>query len=155
MASIRFSATISIDAPTTAVWATATDWEAHSRWVPLTRVSVTHDAGGLGTRFVGRTALGSIGFDDPMTVTYWQPPADAGHSGSCTVTKTGRLLTGTAGFTVTPVGEQRCSLTWFEDVDARPRWLTAPFGRLIAPLASRGLAQTLRKLAADARAVSS
>ena len=88
-------------------------------------------------------------FDDPMTVTLWQPPAGPPDDAACTVTKTGRLLTGTAGFTITAHGEGACTLEWFEDVDIAPRWLTAPLGRVIAALAAPGLHRTLGKLAAD------
>ena len=63
MATVRFAAEVDVHAPIEIVWETATHWPSHSRWVPLTKVTVLEDAGGLGTRFVGRTALGPFGFD--------------------------------------------------------------------------------------------
>lgn len=111
-----------IDAPAERVWALITDWPAHGRWMPLTEVGIDPDSpadAGLGTRFTGRTGLGPVGFDDPMTVTDWQPPAEGG-AGRCRVVKRGRWLTGWAEIEVRPeAGGSR--LSWLEDV--RPRWL--------------------------------
>jgi carbon monoxide dehydrogenase subunit G len=85
-----------------------------------------------------------------MTVTTWQPPASGATTAHCEVTKTGRVLTGTAGFTLTALDENSTRVDWFEDVDVAPAWLTRPFARLVAAISAAGLKQSLRKLAADA-----
>jgi carbon monoxide dehydrogenase subunit G len=131
-----------------AVWALLTDWAAHSRWVPATTVTVLEDAGGVGTRFVGRSHAGPLGFDDPMTVTEYEPPSDAG-PGRCGIRKTGRIVTGTAGFTVTATGADTCCVLWWEDVAITPVALTRWVGPLVARVGSRAFARVLRTAAAD------
>jgi hypothetical protein len=115
MARIRVRREIAAPAPR--VWALLTDWPAHGRWVALTRVRTTSARpDGVGATFVGRTGIGPLGFDDPMTVTAWQPPTPTG-TGVCTVLKTGRVVLGSATFLVEPVGASGCVLTWTEDVE--------------------------------------
>jgi hypothetical protein len=129
-------------------WQLVTDWPAHGRWIPLTTVSIDSDSpvpAGLGCRFTGRTGFGPIGFDDPMTVTRWQPPTDqtAGH---CRVVKRGRWLTGWAEIEVRPI-EAGCRLVWTEDV--RPRWTPRAADPLVARLGSVLFDRTLRQLARE------
>lgn len=50
-------------------WLRVTDWPAHGRFVPLTKVTRTPDG------FVARTGVGRLGFDDPMDVTTWHEPS--------------------------------------------------------------------------------
>lgn len=129
-------------------WDAVTHWPAHGRHVPLTRVEVTQDAGGLGDVFVGRTGLGRLAFDDPMRVTFWQPPTPDG-PGRCVITKLGRVVGGHASIEVRAVGDSS-QVRWTEEVEIGPRWLQ----RLGAPLVSRAGAlvfgRTLRRLLADA-----
>jgi len=135
----RFVASVDVAAPAGDVWRLMTDWPAHGRWVPLTRVSVlTPLAGGVGARFVGRSSLAVVGldvlgFDDPMQVTAWQPP-DGSQPGRCEVRKLGRVVTGTAAFDVVTLppqdGRPLTRVVWEEDIEIAPRALT----RLIAPL---------------------
>jgi len=78
-----------------------TDWRRHR--VPLTRITVT-DVG-----FTARTAVGPLGFDDPMEVTLWDPPRRV------VLRKLGRVITGEA--TIEVVAEGTGSVvTWDEDV---------------------------------------
>ena len=106
-----------VDASAHQVWATLTDWPSHGRWVPLTRVRTTSARpDGVGASFVGRTAVGPVGFDDPMTVTLWQPPT-ATEPGRCAVRKSGRVVLGEASFVVEPVSPRRCAVTWVEDIE--------------------------------------
>ena len=151
--SLTVRAAVPVAAPMATVWSIAVNWEAHSRWVPLTTVTVVQDCGGLGTRFVGRTGVGPLAFDDPMTVTVWQPPHLGSAVSTCTVTKTGRVVTGTAGFTVTETSSTTCQLEWFEDIDIRPIALVRLMAPVLRPLARAGLRQTLHKLAQDAEAI--
>lgn len=137
----RFTAAVDVAAPVGDVWARMTDWPAHGRWVPLTRVRVlTPLAQGVGARFVGRSSLAvlgldAIGFDDPMEVTLWQPP-DATRPGRCVVRKLGRVVTGTAAFDVVEQpprgGRPLTRVEWQEEIEVAPKALT----RLIAPLVS-------------------
>jgi len=146
MALVR--STARLDAPTDRVWALVTDWPAHGRWIPLTRVTVDPDSPvhtGLGTRFTGRTALGRVGFDDPMTVTEWQPPS-AGRPGRCRVVKRGRWLTGSAEIEVQPDGTG-CRLSWTEDV--RPRWTPRAADPVVSRVGKLLFDRTLRRLARE------
>jgi hypothetical protein len=141
-----------VAAPADQVWSRLVDWPAHGRWVPLTAVRVTSaGAPGVGTTFVGRTGLGPVGFDDPMTVTRWEPPA-AGREGKCTVRKTGRVVLGGAEVSVLPLGDRRCSVHWTETADvAGLRWLPLA-GRLTALAGRLAFHRLLRRMAAEAEA---
>lgn len=137
----RFVAVVDVPAPVQVVWDRITDWPSHSRWVPLTVVRVTTPlATGVGARFVGRSSLAPvgldrIGFDDPMEVTTWLPPAD-GLPGRCGIRKLGRLVRGSAAFDVVAVpgsGDRPLTrVVWEGDLDLPPR----PLMRLLAPLVS-------------------
>lgn len=146
MALVR--ADLHIDASAERVWELVTDWPAHGRWIPLTRVSIDPDSPtgtGLGTRFTGRTGLGPVGFDDPMTVTEWQPPAEAG-AGRCRVVKRGRWLTGWAEIEVRPEADGS-RLSWLEDV--RPRWLPRLADPAVALAGNLLFGRALRRAAAE------
>lgn len=147
----RFRATLDVDGPVQEVWDRLTDWPAHSRWVPFTRVRVLTASGqGVGARFNGRTGVGPLGFDDPMEVTLWQPPT-GGAAGRCEVVKLGGFVTGSAGFDVVPLGESRSRVVWDEEVEVPPRLLTR---RLAAPLGWAGrvaFTRALRAMAAELR----
>ncbi|HEU5268618.1 MAG TPA: SRPBCC family protein [Jatrophihabitans sp.] len=137
-----------ISAPVDRVWTVVTDWPSHSRWIPLTEVTIDPDSpvrSGLGTRFTGTTALGPAGFDDPMTVTVWQPPAD-GVPGRCRVVKRGRWLIGWAEIEVRPDGSGS-RLSWVEDV--RLRWLPRATDRAVALAGRLVFDRTLRSIAAE------
>lgn len=137
----RFVAVVDVAAPLQAVWDRLTDWPSHGRWVPLTTVRVTTPLStGVGARFCGRTSLAPagldrLGFDDPMEVTGWLPPAD-GLPGRCEIRKLGRVVRGTAAFDVVAMpdvsGRPSTRVLWEGDLDLPPRPLT----RLLAPLVS-------------------
>ena len=148
----RFTATVEVAAPALPVWQALVDWPAHGRWVPLTRVTVLTPSGsGVGARFVGRTGVGPLAFDDPMLVTEWVPPAgtEAGH---CRVVKQGALVRGAAWFEVVPLGAARCRVDWTEDVEVTPAALTRPLRRLLEPAGRRAFTGTLRRMAAEVEA---
>jgi len=137
----RFLAVVDVPVPVQDVWDRLTDWPCHTRWVPLTTVVVTTPrATGVGARFLGRTSLAAVGldrlgFDDPMEVTDWLPPA-GGLPGRCGIRKLGRLVRGRAAFDVvampTADGTPLTRVLWEGDLDLPPRALT----RLLAPLVS-------------------
>jgi hypothetical protein len=73
-----------------------------------------------------------------MTVTEFQAPKTG--RASCVVTKTGAVLGGTAGFTLSSVDASTTRLDWFEDVHLKPPavfWWTAPFVLAIGTVAFR------------------
>lgn len=91
--------------PASVVFARLVDWDAHSAAIPFT---VLHHEGAatLGQRFVARTGVGRLGFDDPMRVDLLRPPAGdrpGDVPGQVEVTKTGRVLRGSVRWTVTPL----------------------------------------------------
>jgi hypothetical protein len=100
-------------------WDVLTDWPRHSGTVPLTRVravsSLDARSKGEGSGMVARTGVGPLAYEDRMTVTQWQPPT-ATTPGRCRLRKLGRMITGDAAFTVTPVGPERCRVVWEETV---------------------------------------
>jgi hypothetical protein len=115
--------------PASQAWERLTDWRRHGDFIPFTEVLVTttgrattrDDGQEIGAMFVARTSLGPFHFDDPMEVTYWQPPDDG--PGMCRLVKTGRVVTGWAVLTVTPTAAG-CSISWREDAAVR---FTGPF----------------------------
>jgi carbon monoxide dehydrogenase subunit G len=120
------------------VWEQLTDWAAHSAWIPNTVVTITKQTNGLGTEFVGITRIGPLRLDDPMTVSEFQMPSTG--RATCVVTKTGAVLGGTAGFTLSTVDDSTTRLDWFEDIHLKPQsifWWTAPFILAIGTLAFR------------------
>jgi hypothetical protein len=102
-------------------WERLTDWEAHSGLIPFTVVTPDPDRPplGVGSRFVARTSMGPLSFDDPMEVTFWDPPAQD-RAGVCRIVKRGTVVVGWAVLTVTadPSGAG-CTVTWREQADVR------------------------------------
>jgi hypothetical protein len=145
---IEIRATVPMPASAADTWALLTDWPSHSRWIPATTVVVVEDRGGVGTRFVGRSHVGPVGFDDPMTVTEFVPPTGS-EAGRCGILKTGRVVVGTAGFTVTATGERTSTVAWWEDVTVTPAAVTRWLEPLIARAGDRAFARVLRAAAAE------
>ncbi len=126
------------------VWDDLVEWKAHENWIPMTRVD---DGDGppteVGHEFTAWTGLGRLSLEDRMRVTMCEWDA-ATSSGECAVDKLGPVLHGTAGFTVTPDGDDASTLDWFEDVTIRfvPQFL-AP---VVAKLGAMGFKQGMRGL---------
>lgn len=98
-------------------WTRLTDWPAHAQFVPLTTIEITTPSPtGVGTVFNARTGVGRVGFDDPMEIVEWDPPAD-GKAGRCRLEKRGSVMIGWAELTVEPRGTG-ARATWAEA--ARP-----------------------------------
>lgn len=106
-------------------WRRVTDWPRHSA-MPFTRVAVRPGTGaGVGAVVVARTGVGRFGFDDPMEVVVWRPPAP-GVPGLCRLEKRGRVVRGWAEVHVRPAvpagssgseGSYGASLVrWREDI---------------------------------------
>ncbi|MFI8962514.1 SRPBCC family protein [Streptomyces sp. NPDC053493] len=96
----RFRIERAVALPPAEVWRRLTDWPAHGAQVPFTRTTVlTPGPNAVGTRFTARTGLGRLGFDDPMEVVRFEPPAP-GRTGVCRLVKRGRVVLGWASFEV-------------------------------------------------------
>lgn len=148
----RFTATVDVRADPQRVWQRLTDWPAHERWVPLTTITVlTDEAAGVGARFVARSGVGRLGFDDPMQVTRWQPPA-GDRPGHCSLVKLGRLVTGTAELQVRALRSGLTRAAWSEQIELAPARLTAPFGPLIGAAGRFGFGRALRAMARELEA---
>ncbi|MEV4945619.1 SRPBCC family protein [Streptomyces sp. NPDC053755] len=121
MSVFRIERTTALPAPE--AWRRLTDWPAHAARVPLTRIRVlTPGPTGVGTRFVARTGIGRLAFDDPMEVVRWEPPSEEGsraRPGVCALEKHGRLVLGRARIEVfgTPAGGSRA--VWTEEAWVR------------------------------------
>jgi Polyketide cyclase / dehydrase and lipid transport len=151
----RFTAVVQVAAPVEQVWQRITDWPQHGNWIPLTTVRVTSDRpDGVGATFVGRSALGPVGFDDPMEVVEWSPPIGGG-PGHCRVRKYGRVVLGWAAFEVRGAdgagapNAPASTLSWTEEVQLAPVWLTRPADRLIAAAGRAGFERALRTMARE------
>lgn len=123
-------------------WARVTDWRRHGDHAPLTTVTVHGAPGSSDESFTARTALGRVGFDDPMAVTYRRAPT-ASEQGIARLVKTGHVVVGWAVLTVTAT-EAGSEVRWHEE--ARLRFTRGPlvtaanvvlkvaFGRLLSAL---------------------
>ncbi len=146
---VRFTSTVDVAAGVDRVWSRITDWPVHGRWIPLTTVRVTSARpDGVGATFVGTSGLGPIGFDDPMEVVEWSPPA-GGRPGHCRVEKHGRLLLGWAEVDVESLTADTSRVSWTEQVQVAPVRLTRPFDRLITAGAKFGFDRALRTMARE------
>ena len=107
-------------------WNRLTDWPAHGRFVPLTKVTATPDG------FVARTGVGPLGFDDPMQIVASNEPS------FCRLEKRGRLVKGWAELSVEPQGDGS-RVTWREEIKVRgvPRPLDGLTRRASTRLFSR------------------
>jgi hypothetical protein len=87
-----------------------------------------------GSVVIARTALGRVGFDDPMEVVVWRPP-ESGLAGHCRLEKRGNVVRGWAEIRVREeAGATR--VTWLEDLRVGPLpglfdGVTATVGRLV------------------------
>ncbi|MFF3316099.1 SRPBCC family protein [Streptomyces sp. NPDC003035] len=101
------------------VWRRLTDFRAHGRLVPLTRTRLLSPGPtGVGSRFVARTGIGRLAFDDLMEIVRWEPPSP-GRPGTCRLEKRGRVVLGRAVIQVygTPDGGSRA--VWVEELRVR------------------------------------
>ncbi|WP_433222667.1 SRPBCC family protein [Dactylosporangium sp. CS-047395] len=145
----HFTVSVEVGAPAARVWEALTDWRNHARWAPLTTVRLTTDRmDGVGAGFVAHSGLGPLGFDDPMTVSRWEPPV-AGSPGRCDVDKHGRVLKGKAWFLVVPLDATRCRVDWSEDVTVVPHRLDRVTGGVVGLVGRAGFGQALRKMARE------
>ncbi|MGW4759061.1 SRPBCC family protein [Streptomyces chartreusis] len=115
----NFSLERTVPLPLPEAWRRLTEWPRHAEVVPLTRIRVTTPAPTHeGTRFVARSGLGPLSFDDPMEVTVWQPPSDD-TPGLCRLEKRGRVMRGWAEIEVRPGPGGRARVVWREELRVR------------------------------------
>lgn len=130
-------------------WERLWDLDRHTSVIPLTTVTPDPPATALaeGAEFTGRTALGPVGFDDPMRVEAWTPPT-GDEGGHALVVKTGRLIGGRIEVSVAPfAGGSR--VVWRQEV--RLPWLPSSLSavtRVVALAVHPGYRIVLRRLLA-------
>ncbi|GHD90742.1 SRPBCC family protein [Streptomyces naganishii] len=141
---VNFSLERTPPLPPDEAWRRLTRWQRHADAVPLTRVTVlTPEPTREGTRFVARTALGPLGFDDPMEVTVWRPPA-GGEPGLCRLEKRGRVVLGWAEIEVRTGPGGRARVVWREEL--RIRFLPGLFDPLVAGSARSVFGRAVNRL---------
>lgn len=153
MVAIDFTVTHDFIAPPQRVWDEMIDWEAHGDWIPATRVEIdSGDPRAVGGRFTGYTGIGPLMLVDRMEIATidWNPESSTGY---CEVNKIGPVLSGTAGFTLTPHGTGT-RIEWFEDVTvARLPAFLAPFESVISKLGAIGFGFAMKNFDRSLRAV--
>lgn len=144
---VHISVGVDVAAPAEVTWRAATDWARQGDWIPATRLRVTHGTGTApGDRVLARTAVGPVGFDDPMEITRWDPPR------ACEVRHLGRVVRGTGVFEVVPASANRSRFVWTEQLDL-PLGVVGRLGFvLVRPFAVAGLRLALRRFARHAAA---
>ncbi|WP_112471166.1 SRPBCC family protein [Streptomyces triticisoli] len=116
---VNFSLERTAPLPLDEAWRRVTRWSRHADTVPLTRITgITPTPTRVGTVFVARSGIGPLGFDDPMEVTVWRPPAD-GEPGLCRLEKRGRVVLGWAELEVRPGPGGRTRVEWREELRVR------------------------------------
>lgn len=101
--------------PVDEAWRRMTDWPRHAAHVPLTTITVTTaPPNGPGTRFVARSGIGRLAFDDPMEVVRWTAPVP-GTPGHCRLEKRGTVVTGWAEIEVREAAGGS-EVVWTEDL---------------------------------------
>ncbi|MGB7963095.1 MAG: hypothetical protein WCF12_09100 [Propionicimonas sp.] len=133
--------------PATACFEGLLDWDAHAAAIPLT--TLNHEGRPrIGQRFVARTGLGRVGFDDVMVVAALRPPSGdtpGDQPGVVEVVKSGRVIGGRVRWTVTPSASgaevewsQRLTIAWL------PTWADPLVGLLGKVAYTVGLRRLLR-----------
>jgi hypothetical protein len=140
---------VHLDPPLSApeAWRRVLDLRAHTAVIPLTTVTgaaVSAAELGPGSRFVARTGLGPIGFDDTMVVESIVPPT-TDTAGSARIVKEGRVVRGHIDLLVTPTAAGS-TLVWTQRISV---WgLPSVFDPVVARVARAAYGSTLRRLLA-------
>ncbi|MBA2531095.1 MAG: SRPBCC family protein [Nocardioidaceae bacterium] len=144
----EFSVCVDIAARPVEVWQHVTAWEEQGAWMPATVVRrLPGPVAMVGERFVARTHLGPLGFDDPITVTAWEPPQ------RCEILHTGRLIRGVGAFYVEP-SSRGSAFTWWERIEVPGGPLAPALWRLGHPVVRAGFGWALRRLKRQIEATS-
>ncbi|KRB45889.1 SRPBCC family protein [Terrabacter sp. Root181] len=143
----RFSVTVPSDLPAPEAWRRLLDLDAHTAVIPLT--TVTGDALAArdlvdGSRFVARTALGPVGFDDVMVVESIEAPA-ATTAGRARIRKEGKVVRGDIDLLVTPTASGS-TVEWSQRIGVRG--VPALLDPVVAKVAGAAYGSTIRRLLA-------
>lgn len=145
---VAFSIDVKVKTSADTLFRALIDWEDHASWIPLTKVTITKVASRfngeahVGQEFSARTGINPLAFDDNMRVTQLDRV-----SYSCEVEKIGPLLTGKAGFTLSPKTGYTV-LTWYEDVVVPlPRFLSPILSPILGVIGSIAFRASFKKLA--------
>ncbi|MGI9644325.1 MAG: SRPBCC family protein [Ilumatobacteraceae bacterium] len=115
MATVTFRVRYGFEAAPRAVWDELVDWEGHGEWIPMTRIDVPPgEPTEIGASFTAFTGGGRVALEDRMQVVEcgWDENTTTGR---CEIDKLGPVLTGRAGFSVSPT-DGGAEVDWFEDV---------------------------------------
>ena len=143
----RFSVTVPSDLPASEAWRRLLDLDAHTAVIPLT--TLTGDALAArdlvdGSRFVARTALGPVGFDDVMVVESIEAPA-ATTAGRARIRKEGKVVRGDIDLLVTPTASGS-TVEWSQRIGVRG--VPALLDPVVAKVAGAAYGSTIRRLLA-------
>jgi hypothetical protein len=142
MSQVTLTVGVDVDASAQETWDALVDWPTQGEWMLGTSVRATGAGGeGVGATISARTALGPLGFTDPMTIVAWDPPR------LCTVRHDGKVVRGAGIFRVVDIGDGRSCFLWSEELELP----LGPLGRLgwkvVRPVARAGVALSLRRFA--------
>ncbi|GAB3887484.1 SRPBCC family protein [Terrabacter terrigena] len=141
----RFTVEFETELPAAEAWRRLLDLRAHTAVIPLTTLSgavLTADGLVPGSRFVARTGVGPVGFDDRMVVDQIIPPHSGG-AGSARIRKEGNVVRGEIDLTVAPAG-QGSRVHWEQVIRVRP--VPAVLDPVVARVARLAYATTIRRL---------
>lgn len=139
--------TVHLDSPLPAAeaWRRVLDLHAHTAVIPLTTVTgeaMSADRLVPGSRFVARTGVGPVGFDDVMVVESITAPS-TDHAGTAWIQKEGRVVGGSIDLRVAPAGTGS-TVEWSQQIGVRgvPRLLDP----VVARVAELAYGTALRRL---------
>jgi hypothetical protein len=141
----RFEVTIDSTLPAPEAWRRVLHLRRHGDVIPLTTLrGDALDAAGLheGSRFVARTGLGPLAFDDEMELETYAPPT--GHRpGTAVIRKLGDPIHGVIELHVLP-SPSGCSVSWRQRIEVAgvPR----PLDPVVSRVARAAYGRTLREL---------
>lgn len=144
-----FEVHIDSDLPAPEAWRRLLDLHAHSAVIPLTTLSgdvLEADRLVDGSRFVARTGIGPVAFDDAMVIEAIVPPT-VHAAGSVRIRKRGKVVRGRIELRVAPTATG-CAVDWFQRIGV----LGAPgqLDRLVSRVARAAYGRALRQLLARA-----
>jgi carbon monoxide dehydrogenase subunit G len=141
----HFTVVADTELPADEAWRRLLDLRAHTRAIPLTTLRgevLTADGLRAGSRFVARTAVGPVGFDDRMVVDQISPPSRDG-AGSARIRKEGHVVRGQIDLTVVPTG-RGSRVEWEQVIRVRP--VPAVLDPVVALVARLAYGTTIRRL---------
>jgi carbon monoxide dehydrogenase subunit G len=141
----RFTVDIETELPAEEAWRRLLDLRAHTAVIPLTTLSgdvLTAEDLVPGSRFVARTGLGPLGFDDRMVVDQIIPP-EPDSAGSARIRKEGNVVRGHIDLAVVPTG-RGSRVEWEQVIRVRP--VPAALDPVVGRVARLAYATTIRRL---------